>query len=408
MSSIARRNASVVALCTIVLTLAGCGGGGGGGGGATPTPPVQNAQAVFVGTGPVQNIVNLLFTSVTICVPGDSAKCQTIDHVLVDTGSSGFRVFASALNPATLPLPAQTDAVGSPIVECMQFVDGFSWGPVKLADVMIAGKSAGAVPIQVIGDAAYPTIPADCSSTGPPENTVADFAANGVLGVGYFLQDCGTLCVSSTNAGLYYRCPTAITCQATTLAVNKQVANPAAMFASDNNGVIIDLPAISPAGAATVNGTLIFGIGTQANNALGNAIVVPVQAQTGNVTTVYGGRSYPSSFFDSGSGAMYFGAREFPICNGNAPGFYCPASLQTLSASVRGTNGISVPVTFNVANGDSLFSANPTFKAFNDLAAPNDDPTSFDWGITFFYGRRVYTAFEGASTPGGNGPYIAF
>jgi hypothetical protein len=30
------------------------------------------------------------------------------------------------------------------------------------------------------------------------------------------------------------------------------------------------------------------------------------------------------------------------------------------------------------------------------------------WGLPFFYGRAVYTAIDGRSTPGGNGPYYAF
>ena len=38
--------------------------------------------------------VNGLFTSVTICVPGTSS-CQTLDGVLVDSGSSGLRLLAS-------------------------------------------------------------------------------------------------------------------------------------------------------------------------------------------------------------------------------------------------------------------------------------------------------------------------
>jgi hypothetical protein len=33
---------------------------------------------------------------------------------------------------------------------------------------------------------------------------------------------------------------------------------------------------------------------------------------------------------------------------------------------------------------------------------------SFDWGLPFFYGRRVATAIQGYSTSAGTGPYIAF
>jgi hypothetical protein len=68
-------------------------------------------------------------------------------------------------------------------------------------------------------------------------------------------------------------------------------------------------------------------------------------------------------------------------------------------------NGASAPVSFSVANADSLFSANPGFAAFSNIAAPNSDVFSFAWGLPFFYGRTVYTFFEGQST---SGPYIAF
>ena len=30
------------------------------------------------------------------------------------------------------------------------------------------------------------------------------------------------------------------------------------------------------------------------------------------------------------------------------------------------------------------------------------------WGLPFFFGRTVFTAIEGQTTPGGVGPYFAF
>ena len=138
-----------------MLALAGCGGGGGGGS-STPPPPTVNTQAIVVDGGPA-SIQNLVFTSVTICAPGTN-NCQTIDHIQVDTGSTGLRILAPVLSP-NISLPQQTDAAGNPLVECAQFVDGFSWGPVKMADIHIAGEQANSVPIQIIGDSNFTTIP---------------------------------------------------------------------------------------------------------------------------------------------------------------------------------------------------------------------------------------------------------
>jgi hypothetical protein len=65
-------------------------------------------------------------------------------------------------------------------------------------------------------------------------------------------------------------------------------------------------------------------------------------------------------------------------------------------------------VSFSVANADQLFAANPSFNAFSNLAVPSGDTTTFAWGLPFFFGRTVFTAIEGRSTPGGTGPYFAF
>src|SRR6516164_441264 len=70
-----------------------------------PAGSVQNVQPVIVNAGPTNTYFNGLFTNVTICVPG-SSNCQTINGVLVDTGSSGLRVLSSVLSIA---LPQQTD-----------------------------------------------------------------------------------------------------------------------------------------------------------------------------------------------------------------------------------------------------------------------------------------------------------
>ena len=271
---------SLGVLAAMVGLLVGCGGGGGS---SEPVPPVptNNVQAITVDGGPAGDQPNVAYVTVTVCAPGSTSNCQTIDHVMVDTGSTGLRIQSSVL-PASLALPQQKDANGNAIVECAQFISEFTWGSVNMADVRIAGELASSVPVQVIGDSALPPIPQSCSSSGPPANSVDTMGAKGILGVGHTLQDCGQLCAKTAIPGGYYICPASSGCRPTAVAIDRQVQNPAAMFAADNNGVLIQLPAIPASGAATVTGSLIFGIGTQSNNALGSATVLGVDPD-GNI-----------------------------------------------------------------------------------------------------------------------------
>jgi hypothetical protein len=392
---------AAVASFAILLSTSGCGGGGGG----TVTPATgPNVHAITVDPGPANN-VNLLFTTVTICAPGSTSNCQSIDHVLVDTGSTGLRIISSLLSPS-LSLQQQTDANGDPVAECGQFASGYTWGPVKVADVKMAGKHAGSVPIQVIGDPVFPAVPASCSSVGPALNSVQALGANGLLGAGVFQQDCGPACAQFVIPGTYYTCPST-GCQSTQATLTQQVQNPVGMFSGDNNGVIIALPSVPAPGALSVSGAMIFGIGTQGNNGLGNAHVIPVDPNTGTFTTFLNPFSYSNSFIDSGSNALFFAHPNIAACSG-AVGFFCPASTLILSATNQGTSGPASLVVFRVASAESLFAANPKFAALGDLAGPNSDATSFDWGLPFFYGRSVFTAIEGQNTPAGPGPYLAY
>ncbi|HUL79586.1 MAG TPA: DUF3443 domain-containing protein [Vicinamibacteria bacterium] len=394
----------------LVLGLAACGGGGGSGssdsggssGGSVVGGSGPNVQPIVVNPGPAQNYANGAFTSVTVCVPGTS-ECQTIDGVLVDTGSSGLRLLSSLL---TVSLPPQHDAAGAPILECNQFQDSYQWGAVVLADLKMSGEQASSVPIQAIGTSAFGA-PKGCTQSGlPPQETVDSLGANGVLGVGLFRQDCGPACASSggQNPGLYYSCPPS-GCVAAAVGLNQQVLNPVWLFAADNNGVILQLPSVPAAGAPTVNGSMIFGIGTRSNNGLGSAHVYTVD-DVGYFTTVFKGQPYSQSFVDSGSNGIFFldsATSGLAACRDTAD-FYCPPAPASLTATNRDASGTSATVDFTIANADALFNT-PNF-AFSNLGGPN--PGSFDWGLPFFFGRNVYTALEQQSTPGGVGPYFAY
>jgi hypothetical protein len=191
------------------------------------------------------------------------------------------------------------------------------------------------------------------------------------------------------------------------------VPNPATYFASDNNGVIIELPGVAATGATSVTGSLVFGVDTETNNASGKATVLTVggdgTSDAGNFTTNFNSQTYDQSFFDAGSNGLYFVDSSLTACPGTPPsGYYCPASTETLAATVVGLNNASANISFAVANADTLFSSNTALTAFSNLAGQFPISATFDWGLPFFYGRNVYFVFEGKSTSVGTGPYNAF
>ena len=384
---------------------AGCGGGSSS---STPantntiTSSGSNVASISVNGGPLGNYDDASFTSVTVCLPG-TTTCQTIDGILVDTGSSGLRILSSVL---TLSLPQQKAANGNPVAECLPFVSGYTWGPVQTADMEIASEKASSLPIQVLSDTDF-IAPASCTSSGISSDTLESLGANGILGVGLFAQDCGSYCEQVQTAqgdfNPYYECASATaTCQAVGESLTLQVQNPVALFSTDNTGVILEFPAVSGGEQASLSGSLVFGIGTESNNALGAATTYTANA-AGNFSTTYNGTVDAASFIDSGSNGYFFPS-TVTVCpsNSDAQDFYCPSSTENLSATTQGANGVTGTVSFSIANAEALFSVDD--NAYGDLGGTFPSG-SFDWGLPFFFGRNVYVGLQSTTDPNGYWAY---
>jgi hypothetical protein len=467
------RKLVLIGLAQALLVLAGCGGGSGSGVVIAPGNNNGNGNGNGNGGGTTANTVTMTvdsgpdptaaydvdtpFITITVCAPGSTTNCQTINHIEVDSGSYGLRLVSSVLNSSLASALQQEKAAGgSSVVECTEFADGFSWGPVKVADVQIGGESASNVPMQVLGDPAYAQssttgstttseIPTACSSTGPEEDTVDTFGANGIMGIGVFGDDCGPGCDTSVsgneNPGFYYQCPASgwsptNGCSEIAIAEASQVTDPVSFFQTDNNGVIVELPSATE-GASTATGTLVFGIGTQGNNTLTASTVLTADSSYGDVSATYTTHSgqqqfLPYSYFDTGSNAYYFADDSIPsgqscssqpgFNNKNPDSWFCPSTEYSLSATATGQNDTQATVSFSIGNAYTLFNSS-SGTVFNDLgasmgaqstdcatmsAAGQDQSCSFDFGFPFFLGRNVYIAFAGANTSGGPGPYFAF
>jgi len=326
--------------------------------------------------------------SVTICAPG-TTQCRTVDDILLDTGSTGLRVFKSVISD--LPLTPVANATGQ-LANCTQYLDETAhWGPVQRADVILGNEKASNIPILVI-DASFASVPSSC---GTPEASPAEAKLNGILGISLFKEDCGALCADNIS-NKYYVCGDS-TCSATTAPLTDQLKNPIAALPDDNNGAIIKLPAIAWGGAASVDGVLVMGIGTRSNNAPAASSVVFTTDAYGEFTTIFRGRTYNDSFMDTGSNGLFFnksGLSSLISCGD----WYCPSSTQSLSATIAGN-----AVDFRIGNATDLL--NTSYHVFMELGGPY---ASFDWGLPFFLGRSVYVGIEGKSSALGTGPYLGY
>lgn len=396
------RVSSAASLALTITLFAGCGGGGGSnggnGGGGTPTASnsvPMNVKALKAGASgtPYLNVPTI---SLTICAPGSATACQTVDNILVDTGSYGLRLDNSAASRVVGSLP-YAEANGGQLAEYSQFGAGNLWGSVRMADVRIAGQVASNIPIQISGDMNASSVPSRGSgkdATGLQKR----FGLNGILGIGVQTLDCGKNCETGAVTEQYFSCRDGSSCSDTTVPAAQQVANPVARFASNNNGVILKMPSVPESGQATATGTLTFGIGTQANNA-NTASHKLMTDENGELITAVNGLP-ATAFIDSGTNSYAF-AIELPTC---VDGSYCPSS--TVADTIElGDNRTTARANIRIANSDML-KATGNF-AFDDYAIGGVPPELAILGMPFFYGRTVYFGFDQRAT-GGSAPYVAF
>ncbi len=413
--------------------LISCGGGGGGGVSSgdsyssTPNtytysaPSSQTNPNIAVASAPSGaasstsisisgSSANLPVISVTVCEPRNTNRCNTIPDVLLDTGSYGLRLFSSSLS---LNLP-QSSVAGKPLYEKTDFLSGSVWGSVVNADVYLADQIASVIPIQLIQSSYPPSMASHTKRFITKSSELGN--ANGIIGVGALLQDCGTSCAYSAFNSPYYTYDSASgTVTQTALPISQQIPNPVAKLSSAayTGGIQIDLTSIS-ANNLTATSGFVLGVPTRLpNNTVKLALNSSADFSTGYTAQTTGSsQSTLTSFIDSGSNAYFFPDSGIS-CSGNSFGFYCPSTPLSLTASMFNASIVNavtgdlvnqtIPVSFAVKNYSGATTAfQPNLAGYLSQY--------FDWGLPFFYAHKVYVGFEQQDNSGntiGNG-YTAF
>jgi hypothetical protein len=403
-----------------LAAFSGCGGGNDNNGAPScpqsssannpAIPAGNNILPVSVSTSPYPNApVNQPLVSVTICVPG-TAQCQTIDNLLLDTGSYGLRIFKSLIN---ISLPAVSDPNGNTLAECVGYLTGSQWGPLAVADVVMGGETASSVNIQEV-DSTFPAgIPASSDCVSGVDTSPSNAGYNGIIGVGLVANDCGSGC-TDPEATYYFSCASG-SCSPEVVDAAHQTQNPISLMPTGfNNGVSLTLPSVTACGTTGATGYLALGVGTQSNNTPPAGVnVIKADPTFLTMLTNFQGVQNHQSFIDSGSntyGIYPTGNVQSDLgnCGGGADGFFCPTDSPTYSATMQAASGGSqVTVPFQIVNSYSLIdSGNSAFSTLGSYGLSGE----FDWGINFFSGRTVYVVITSTTNTSGigKGPLWAF
>lgn len=408
----------------VAVLLASCGGNDDSSSHVTAaTPPVylDNVQPVRIDRPTIQTATTLsqsgdnrLLTSVTLCSDAAGTNCQTIDDIVVDTGSVGLKIYDYALSDGGASFADEQDSNNNRLAMCARYGSGYAWGKMKVVTLRMAGETAKNLPIAVIDGA--PTaatdatadqnsipVPSACSTLNGVAQQRKFRDSNGILGVGTPFSNCADCVVSTT----YYSCTSANDCTPTFLPTRMQTTQPVASFAADNNGLVIKLPAIDNFGTSPVAGQMVFGIGTQPDNQPGVVNAFSLDSTGLGLLTVNG--TVSRVLVDSGTDDYVFPS-ALPV---GTNGLYAPPTPTTVSATFSAVDltglGLDNQQPINIAIADPTSALNANAVVIDGIGRPPTSSSSENLlGLPFFFGKTMYFGLEGRTSPLGIGPLVAF
>lgn len=381
----------IILLNLNAIFLAGCNGGSS----VSSTPPViaSNSVQITAGSGYNGNGVNTPYVTVTVCQP-NTTICQTLDHILLDTGSVGLKIDQSQLQ-MSLPAIAQ-DGSGLPISVCNLYGSGYAFATANYADVYIGGEKASNIPVQVIDDSSSQSgVPASCSNQGNVVN-FSNSGAKGIIGVNPMIN-------INNNTNIDYTCTNGSCTEINSgIPVTYLNVNPVGYFVSgNNNGEIISLPSVNASSNSNISGTLTFGINTESNN----QVPTNVSSVQGDPTDFIGrfvgfsSNTIFSTMFDSGTNHFYFYSTEINQCSD----LYCPNSPTAWNSQIINydLDGSAIALSSIISTQTDYYALMPNWG----IVAPSGEGL---YGLPFYFGKNVYLGFVGYTSTMGSGPTWGF
>ena len=139
-------NQSSLLLMFLSVVIASCSSGSSNNTSSTP-----NQVPISIGSGLNGDGINTMYISLTMCSNSSGTNCQTVDNIILDTGSFGVKINKSALPESfVLSLPRVTTNAGNEVYACNTFGSGYVLADEHYAALNLAGTMTNDVVVQII------------------------------------------------------------------------------------------------------------------------------------------------------------------------------------------------------------------------------------------------------------------
>jgi hypothetical protein len=366
-------------------------------GSSTSTVAKPNEVPISIGSGMNGYGINTMYVSITLCKDQTGTNCQTIDNIILDTGSFGLKINKSALPESFIASLTRVKTTNDETVyACNTFGSGYVFASEHYAVLQLAGDYSDNVIVQIIENSPTAEIPDSCLAKGPFDN-FEDFGANGIIGVNPAL----TL---SNNTILLYRKDTngiyvALTeSEANSVPILNQ--NPLTSLHYNNNGFVIQIPPTLTNTNTNIHGNLVLGINTNVNNMITKNTNLIVASESSLSTVCNSGCFYskienPEStipaVFDSGTNSWVFISNNIPLCSYG----YCPESPFVWNSWVFSYDfapNESYQVTAIITKDEESAGQELSFSVMPGWGYENTNNETL-YGSPFFFGKNVYIVF---------------
>lgn len=375
--------------CIVALTA--CNNGSSSSATNAPSVPIS------IGSGMNGYGINTMYVSITLCRDQSGTSCQTIDNIILDTGSFGLKINKSALPESFIEtLPRVTTNDDQMVYACNTFGSGYVFASEHYASLHLANDYTNNVVVQIIENAPTDEIPNSCVAKGPFDN-FENFGANGIIGVNpaLTLSNSSILLYRKDVNGIYQALS-----ESETSSVPILNQNPLPSLQHNNNGFVIAIPPTLQNTNTNIAGKLILGVNTGGNNLITKKTNLIVASESSLSTVCNSGCFYskienPEStipaVFDSGTNSWVFISNNIPICSYG----YCPESPFVWNSWVFSYNfaaNESYQVTGIITKDEESGGEDLSFSVMPGWGYENTNNETL-YGSPFFFGKNVYIVF---------------